>query len=125
LDKETQLRAIEQIPSIVSYITDTNAKIIEVSKSITEKNKETVDVVIDSLKEMQICFQELLKTEHLSTEDKILFSDKLMELAKIYVELDKTNKGFLEKHLNTILAALTLGIGVVAWIIGGRGGSRS
>lgn len=118
LDKETQFRAIEQIPNIISYITAMNEKIIEASKTITDNNKETTSLIVDSLNEMQMCFQDLLKREGLSTEDKILFSEKLMDLAKIYVELDKTNKGFLEKHFSDFLTvASVLGIGIIAWIL--------
>ncbi|MCL2198021.1 MAG: hypothetical protein FWB80_08660 [Defluviitaleaceae bacterium] len=121
LDKETQLRAIEQIPNIAHFIMDTNEKIIESSKNITDKNKEATDVLIDALKEIQVCFQEQLKREDLSTEDRMLFSEKLLDIARIYVELDKTNKGFLESHLGIIVSVAVLGLGIVTWIIGGRG----
>jgi len=124
LDKETQFRAIEQIPNIVNYIMDANEKIIEASKGITEKNKETTHAIINSLKEMQLCFQEQLKIED-SLEGKMFFSEKLMENAKILVELDKENKGFLERHFGLITSACVLGLGVVAWIISGRSGFKS
>ena len=68
LDKETQLRAIEQIPNIANLIMATNEKIIEASKNITGKNKETTDVIINSLKEMQLCFQEQLEKKETSDE---------------------------------------------------------
>jgi len=123
LDKETQLRAIEQMPSISNFILETNAKIIEASKNVTEKNKEATDILINSLNEMQMCFQEQLKREDLSYEDRMLFCEKLIDLAKIYVELDKTNKGFLEKHFGIIVSTAILGLGIIAWIVGGRGGS--
>ena len=121
LDKETQLRAIEQIPNITHFIVDTNEKIIEASKSITDKNKETMDVLISALGEIQVCFQEQLKREDLSIEDRMLFSEKLLDLARIYVELDKTNKGFLEKHFGIIASVVVLGLGIITWVIGGKG----
>ena len=121
LDKETQLRAIEQIPNIAHFIMDTNEKIIEVSRNITDKNKEATDVHIGALKEIQVCFQDQLKRENSSNEDKILFSEKLLDIARIYVELDKTNKGFLEKHFGIIASVVVLGFGIVIWIVSGRG----
>ena len=122
LDKETQLRAIEQIPNIVGFIVNSNEKIIEASKNITEKNKEATDMLINSLREMQTCFQDQLKREDLSTDDRLLFSERLIELAKIYVEIDKTNKGFLEKHFGIIVSAAILGLGIITWVVGGKGG---
>jgi hypothetical protein len=122
LDKEVQLRAIEQIPNIANLIIATNERIIEASKDITEKNREATESLVSSLNEIQSCFQEQLKREDLTIEERILFSEKLMDLAKIYVDLDKTNKGFLERHFGTIVSAAVLGLGIIVWVVGGRGG---
>lgn len=122
LDKETQLRAIEQIPNIANLIVSTNEKIIEASKNITEKNKEATDALINSLNEIQSCFQEQVKRKDISDEGRMFFGEKLTDLSKIYIELDKVNKGFLEKHFGIIISAAVLGLGIITWIVSGRGG---
>lgn len=117
LDPEVAKAIIGQFPEFKSYMLSLVDIFKEQTNNIMESGDKVSKNTYDAIQSIiNVLTWELQNTE-LNAEQRNKCEDRLMELAKMCVNLDEKNKNFLERILNKIVNFLVGLAGITACIL--------
>ena len=117
LDLEVAKAIIGQFPEFKSYMLSLVDIFKEQTNNIMESGDKVSKNTYDAIQSIiNVLTWELQNTE-LNAEQRNKCEDRLMELAKMCVNLDEKNKNFLERILNKIVNFLVGLAGITACIL--------
>ncbi|KAF5041632.1 hypothetical protein DSECCO2_520970 [anaerobic digester metagenome] len=113
VSEEIQLKVLENLPECLSFTKDLTETMKFQLEKIVDENSNTTSSVIKSLDAIQKSLDSFGSKPELSNEDLRYIIDKQMELAKMYIELSKDDKEFLDKIWSGVV---TFGVVVLLFI---------
>lgn len=118
ISKELQLRLLEQAPHLVGMFQQTAEKAVE----IAAQNGKTTHEILSIMRGISESLGDLASKSTLSEEERERVLEMWLELARLLVEMDRNNKGFLLALIGGLGA---LAVAILLAIFGGKGGGRS
>lgn len=118
MDPEVAKMALAQFPEfakttkeLLNYYKDVIDRALESNNECVKTNYAICNTILEALKAQ-------LSDETLTFEQKSSIQDKMIEVAKLSMEIDKQNKEFLYKNLKLTLVALLGSMASLAAILG-------
>lgn len=120
MDKEVAIKVIEQFPEFRQFALDALNVLEKEHTSTLAANRDSQAAVSHAFQEVRTILANELKRDDLTSEDRMIIIDKIMETANREFDKDSENKRFLD----TLFGKATLaGAGVIAMgivVLGGR-----
>lgn len=120
MDSEVAKAALEQFPEFAESATE----IVSYYKDVVYKGfgENTASVnsfyaMCDAVKDI---LHEQLQDENLTSEEKLVIIDKIMELTKMTAEKDSENKKFISGVIGKVTLSIGIAVGAVAAVLGAQ-----
>lgn len=120
MSDEVRKKIIEQLPQFIQLCSEGVAAAKDAFHEMMEKNEKITAALIDKIDRICESISQELKRPELSFEQRKFIMEQLMELAKIYNEMDERNKKFFDTTFGKVLAALGFFLGLVIAFAGGQ-----
>lgn len=120
MSNEVRLKIIEQIPQFAQLCTEGLGTAKEAFLKIVDKNTETTAAIISRIDLIRENIAQGLNREDTSFEERKFLYEQLMELAKIYNELDARNKKFFDTIYGKLLTGVAIVLATMGVLVGGK-----
>ena len=114
IDKEVYVRIVEQIPNFVTLTSEIIKNII----AIGEQKKAITSEIIESLKLIVASLDKFAQKDDLTAEEKKLYMDALLDVAKILERINTNETEFLKEIIQRVAVIGSFALTVVAVILG-------
>lgn len=120
MDKEVMLEIIKTFPEFTKYGNDLLESLRETIQTTIDKNSEDYRTALAVIQKTQdICSEQLNRTD-ISSEERVLIWNNLMEVTRMIPIMDKENKKHYEFLSNKYFKATTAALIAAVVFIGGK-----
>lgn len=102
--EEVRLKVLERLPECLGFTKDLLETMKAQQENIANHNTKVTEKIIESLNAIQKSLDNMGNKPKLNFKERQYICEKQMEIAKIYVALDSSNKDFLQKLWNGLVA---------------------
>lgn len=120
MDKEVMLGIIQQFPEFTKYGNDLLESLRETVQATIDKNSEDYRMSLAIISETQAICKEQLRRTDISSEERVLIWNNLLEVTKMVPEMDRDNKKFYEYINNKYVKATAAALLSALVFIGGK-----
>jgi hypothetical protein len=120
MKKEVMLEIIKSYPEFIKYGNDLLNELHDTIVKTIEKNSSDYQASLGIIKETQLILKEQLNRTDISSEERIVLINNLMEIARMMPSMDKQNKKFLALLNNNALKATAAALGLGIFFVGGK-----
>ncbi len=121
IDKELHIKILEQVPNFIQSTHDITSNIIK----IAENKKEISIEVLNVLRTIAESFNELIKKDNITPEERMYAMDKVIELSRIIDDIDKRHDGFLDTVVKIVAGIGGFSLFVLAVVMGIKFSSKN
>jgi hypothetical protein len=120
MDKEVAIKVIEQFPEFRQFAMDALSVLEKEHTATLASNRESQAEVHRAFQEVRAILASELKRDDLTSEDRMLIIDKIMESANQEFAKDSENKRFLDTLFGKAAMAGGAAIALGIVVLGGR-----
>jgi hypothetical protein len=118
MDPEVAKKALEQFPEFAKTVLEITKDYQATLEKAMLDNSQSVKVYYDACTTIIESLQKELENDHLTFEERMEISDKMIEISKMMGEKDTENKGYNIKVIAIIGVAAAAVVGGVAAVLG-------
>jgi hypothetical protein len=120
MKKEVMLEIIKSYPEFIKYGNNLLTELHDTIEKSIDKNSSDYQASIEVIKETQLILKEQLNRTDISSEERVVLINNLMEVTRMIPSMDKQNKKFLAILNNNALKATAAALGVAIFYVGGK-----
>lgn len=117
---EVRLKIIEQLPQFTQLCKEWLDTAKETYQTVLDKNEQATTALIDKIDAIRDCISKELDKDNLSSDERKFIIEQLMEIAKMYNEMDERSKKFFDTVFGKVLIGLGSVLGAVIVFAGGK-----
>ena len=120
MSDEVRTKIIEQLPEFTKLCSEGIEAAKKAFQSVLDKNERLTEKLIDNISVIQESIAKELNKDNLTSEDRKEIMDALLQIAKIYNEMDDRNKKFFDTVFGKLLAGIGVALGAAILFVGGK-----
>ena len=120
MSDEVRIKIIEQLPQFAKLCTEGLDTAKEAFTKVLDKNDKTTTALVNEIGLIRDSIAKELDKDDLSSEDRRFIIEQLMEIAKMYNNMDERNKKFFDTTFGKLLMGIGALVGAVIVFVGGK-----
>ena len=120
MSEEVRTKIIEQLPEFKKLCSEGIETAKQAFLSLLDKHDKQTEKLIDCINNIQENIAKELEKDSLTSEDRKVIIEALLEIAKIYNSMDERNKKFFDTVFGKLLKGIGMVVGAAILFVGGK-----